>query len=62
MNFNLDIIDKVRLIVGLIVIGLGIFFQSWAGLIGVILLLGLVGSVLGTNSCCKVEHRKQPVK
>jgi len=24
--------------------------------------LGVLGSVSGTSSCCKVEHRKQPVR
>ena len=58
MKKNLGGIDKtVRIIAGLGVIGAGLFFQSWWGAIGLVLLLtALIGwcppyALLGWNSC-----------
>lgn len=52
---NLDRI--VRIVVGLVIIGLGFYYQSWWGAVGLVpLLTGLTGfcalySLLGINTC-----------
>jgi hypothetical protein len=39
MNKNMGKVDKiVRLIVGIVLVGIGIIFKSWWGVIGVIML------------------------
>jgi len=58
MEKNVGGRDKVvRIVLGLVIIGLGIYFKNWLGLIGLILLLtGLMGwcglyKVFGINTC-----------
>ncbi len=58
MEKNVGGIDKViRIVLGLVIIGLGIYFKNWLGLIGVVVLLtGLIGwcglyRLLGINTC-----------
>ena len=58
MEKNVGGIDKkIRIVLGLIILALGIYFKNWLGIIGVILLLtGLIGwcglyRVLGINTC-----------
>lgn len=58
MKKNVGGIDRaVRIVVGLGAIGAGLFFQSWWGAIGLVLLLtALIGwcppyAILGLNSC-----------
>lgn len=57
MKKNVGSIDKtVRIILGVIIFGAGIYFQSWWGLIGIIpLMTGMMGScpifqVMGISS------------
>ena len=64
MEKNVGGIDKVvRIVLGLVIIGLGIYFKNWLGLIGVVVLLtGLIGwcglySLLGINTC-KIKKAK----
>lgn len=58
--------DKaIRLIVGLIVIGLGVFFESWWGLLGVVIFLTGVFSRCGIYtlfgiSTCPVDTSATP--
>lgn len=66
MKKNLGGIDRtVRIIAGLGVIGAGLFFQSWWGAIGLVLLLtALIGwcppyAMLGLNSC-KIKDQPNP--
>jgi len=58
MEKNVGGIDKVvRIVLGLVIIGLGIYFKNWLGIIGLPLLLtGLIGKcglykILGINTC-----------
>lgn len=58
MEKNVGGIDKVvRIVLGLVIIGLGIYFKNWLGLIGVVVLLtGLIGwcglyTLPGINTC-----------
>ena len=46
MRKNVGSIDKtIRIILGVIIFGAGIYFQSWWGLIGIIpLMTGMMGS------------------
>ena len=48
MKKNVGGVDKiVRIVLGLVIIGVGIYFQSWWGLIGVVLLLtGLLNTCM----------------
>ena len=40
MKTNVGAMDKtLRIIAGLVIIGLGVYFQSWWGLVGLVLLL-----------------------
>ena len=64
MKKNVGGIDKtIRIIIGLAVIGAGIYFQSWWGAIGFLpLLTGLIGwcppyALLGFNSCKVKSHQ-----
>lgn len=67
MKYNVGGIDrKLRIVVGLLLIAAGIYFQSWWGGVGVILLLtGVISwcpaySVLGIstkNGCCHTESK-----
>ena len=64
MEKNVGGIDKVvRIVLGLVIIGLGIYFKNWLGLIGVVVLLtGLIGwcglyRLLGINTC-KIKKAK----
>ncbi|HPN38208.1 MAG TPA: DUF2892 domain-containing protein [Melioribacteraceae bacterium] len=66
MEKNVGGIDKiVRIILGVIIILLGIIFNSWWGAIGIIpLLTGLFGRCglycpLGINTCNIKEHNTQ---
>ena len=58
MKKNVGVTDRiVRLILGVIIIGLGLYFKSWWGVIGIIpLITGLIGycglySPFGINTC-----------
>jgi len=58
MEKNVGGIDKkIRIVLGLIIIALGIYFKNWLWIIGVIMLLtGLLGwcwlyKILGINTC-----------
>jgi len=58
MKKNVGGIDRViRIVLGIVIIGLGIYFKNWLGIIGVILLLtGLISwcglyKVFGINTC-----------
>lgn len=58
MKVNEGNLDKIiRVVLGLIIIGIGIYNQSWWGAVGLLpLLTGLMGycalySVLGINTC-----------
>ncbi len=58
MTKNIGDIDRIiRIVLGLVIIGLGFGFQSWLGLIGIIpLATGIIGfcglyKLLGVNSC-----------
>ena len=58
MKKNVGTTDRiVRLILGVIIIGLGLYFKSWWGVIGIIpLITGLIRycglySVFGINTC-----------
>ncbi len=62
MNKNLGKIDRsLRVIVGIIVIGVGFFYNSWLGAIGIIpILTALIGWCplyipFKINSCSKEE-------
>ena len=64
MEKNVGGIDKVvRIVLGLVIIGLGIYFKNWLGIIGVVVLLtGLIGwcgfySLVGINTC-KIKKPK----
>ena len=58
MKQNVGAADKaVRIIIGLVIMGLGLYFKSWWGLIGILpLATGLVGycglySLIGMSTC-----------
>ena len=58
MKKNVGTADKIaRLILGVVIIGLGLYFKSWWGVIGIIpLITGLIGycglySLFGINTC-----------
>ena len=58
MEKNIGTLDRgVRIVLGLAIIGLGVYFKNWLGLIGVALILsGLIGwcglyKLLGINTC-----------
>ncbi|WP_201586491.1 YgaP family membrane protein [Psychrobacter jeotgali] len=58
MNINVGSTDRMlRIIAGIIIIGLGIYYQSWWGVIGLIpLITGLfrvcpLYKMLGMNTC-----------
>lgn len=58
MNINVGSTDRMlRIIAGIIIIGLGIYYQSWWGIIGLIpLITGLfrvcpLYKMLGMNTC-----------
>ena len=58
MTKNIGNIDRIiRIVIGLVIIGLGFGFHSWLGLIGLIpLFTGIVGyctlyTILGINTC-----------
>ena len=60
MKRNIGTIDKtIRIIAGLAIIGAGVYFRSWFGLIGLLpLMTGLVGycalyTFLGINTCSR---------
>lgn len=60
MNNNVGSADKIiRIIIGLVIGGLGIYFQSWWGLIGLIpILTAIFGfcplySIIKVNTCKK---------
>jgi len=64
MTKNVGSLDRViRLILGLVIIGLGVAFQSWWGVIGVIPIVTAVISwcppyaMLGLSTC-KVKEEK----
>ncbi len=63
MKKNVGGIDKtIRIIIGLAVIGAGVYFQSWWGAVGLVpLLTALIGwcppyAMLGFNSC-KIDSK-----
>ena len=65
MKKNVGTTDKiVRVIVGVLIILLGLYFKSWWGVIGIIpLATGLIGyctlyNLLGINTC-KIEPPKE---
>ena len=58
MEKNIGGIDRViRIVLGLVIIGLGIYFKNWLGIIGLVpFLTGLLGrcglyKFLGINTC-----------
>ena len=60
MKANVGSYDRIiRLIAGLVAIGLGIYFQSWWGALGVVLIITAAFSfcplypLLGINTCMK---------
>ncbi|MEM4327038.1 MAG: DUF2892 domain-containing protein [Candidatus Diapherotrites archaeon] len=60
MQKNVGDLDKsIRIILGLLIIALGIYFQNWLGVLGLIpLITGLINycpaySLLGFNTCKK---------
>lgn len=67
MKCNVGGIDrKLRILVGLVIIGAGIYFQSWWGVIGAVLLLtGTISwcpvySLFGLstiNGCCPTKNK-----
>jgi hypothetical protein len=59
MKANVGTIDRIiRVIVGLAIIGVGVYFQSWWGAIGVVpILTAAIGycppyHLLGISTCC----------
>jgi len=60
MKTNMGTIDRwLRILVGFVIIGLGIYFKNWIGLVGLVFLItGLVRfcplyKILGNCSTCK---------
>ena len=58
MQANVGTPDRiVRLLLGLVIVGAGVYFQSWWGVVGVLpLVTGLVGwclpyALFGINTC-----------
>jgi len=58
MKKNVGGIDRtVRIAAGLVIIGVGVYFRSWWGLLGVVVLgTGLIGwcgfyTLIGVNTC-----------
>lgn len=58
MNINVGSTDRLlRIIAGLVIIGVGIYYQSWWGVVGLVpLLTGIfrfcpLYTMLGTNTC-----------
>ena len=65
MKKNVGTADRiVRLILGIVIIGLGLYFKSWWGVIGIIpLITGLIGycglyRLFGINTC-KIRKREE---
>jgi len=65
MKKNVGTADRiVRLILGVVIIGLGLYFKSWWGVIGIIpLATGLIGycclyPLFGINTC-KIRKREE---
>ncbi|MBU2649079.1 DUF2892 domain-containing protein [bacterium] len=64
MKKNVGTIDRaIRVILGLVIIGLGVAFQSWWGAIGAVpLLTALIGwcppyAILGLSTCKAAEKK-----
>ena len=62
MNKNVGSVDRfIRLVLGLIILGVGYYYQSWWGAIGAVMLLtAVIGwcppySILKINTCKKEE-------
>lgn len=65
MKVNEGKIDRIlRVVAGLVIIGLGVMYQSWWGAIGLVpLFTGAVGfcpvyTLLGINTCSTCENKK----
>lgn len=65
MKFNVGKSDKtMRIILGVIIIGLGVYFGSWWGIVGLVpLLTGLINfcpiyHLLGMSTCKKCHTPK----
>lgn len=63
MQCNIGTTDKViRLIVGAVIVGAGVYYQNWLGAIGLVpILTALVGfcpayTLLGTSTCKKEDQ------
>ena len=63
MEKNVGVIDKgLRIVVGLVILAIGLYFQNWWGAIGLIpLVTGLVNwcplyRILGLNTCKTAHH------
>ena len=67
MTTNIGTVDRVvRVVVGLVIIGVGICFRSWWGLIGLLPLLTAVVRFCPVYvpfgiSTCKTEAQKPPI-
>ena len=68
MKRNIGSVDKaIRVIAGLAIIGLGLYYKSWLGLIGIVpLTTSLMGwcppyALLGINTCGAKASEEQPV-
>ncbi len=60
MNKNIGKVDKtVRIIIGLVVIALGINFQSWWGLVGLVPLLTALVGFCPLYAPCKISTVKK---
>jgi len=62
MTCNIGKVDKIiRLVLGVVIISLGVMYNSWWGAIGLILIItALVGwcalyAIFGINTGCKVK-------
>jgi hypothetical protein len=66
MKCNIGKTDKIiRLIVGLLIIGIGFYFKSWWGAIGLLPLITVVTGfcglykILGISTVCKTDEKPQ---
>jgi predicted RND superfamily exporter protein len=68
MQYNVGKADKVvRIIIGVVIIALGLYFKSWWGAIGLVpLLTALIGwcpvYVPFGIKTCKTEEKQQPTE
>lgn len=65
MQKNVGSMDKlIRVVLGVVIIGLGLYYKSFWGILGVVLIIvAAVGycplySILKMNTCCKDNDKK----